>query len=122
MRAGSWRTRDISIDGKNHTDINFANIGNHVAFIAAMKYFQQSLGTLANAMTDEERLVMKKECKKFILRDEVLSKKFSACIDEDQEWVLKYISTGKGIIPYEMITSFDSLDISLEEGSFFLPH
>ena len=122
IRAGSWRTRDISIGGKNPTDINFAHIRNQVVFIDSVKYFQQSLGTLANKMTDKEKLAIKKECKKFILRDESLSRKFSACTKEDQEWVLNYLSTGKGTIPYEMITRYDSLDISPEDGNFFLLH
>ena len=72
-------------------------------------------------MTDKERLAVKKGWKKFILRDDVLSKKINACTDEDQEWVLIYLSTRKGVIPYKMITRFDSLNISPEEGSFFLP-
>ena len=118
MKTDSQRTRDISIGFKDPTDTNFANIGNQVAFIDTIKHFLQSLGTLAGIMTDEERLTVKK-CKMFILRDEVLSKKFNACTDEDQEWVFKYLSTGKSIIPCDMITRFDSLDISPEEGSFF---
>ena len=73
-------------------------------------------------MTDDEKLAIKKGCKKFILRDESLSKIFNLCTDEDQEWVLNYLSTGKGTIPYEMITRYDSSDISPEEGNFFLPH
>ena len=72
-------------------------------------------------MTDDEKLAIKKECKKIILRDESLSKKFNLCTEEDQEWVLNYLSTGKGAIPYEVITRYDSLDISPEEGNFF-PH
>ena len=40
----------------------------------------------------------------------------------DREWVLDYLSSGKGVISYEMIQRFESLDISPEEGSFFLPH
>ena len=62
MRAGPWRTRDISIVGKNFIDINFANIGNLVAFIDTIKYFQRSLAVLANTMTDEERERVKDEC------------------------------------------------------------
>ena len=73
-------------------------------------------------MTDDEKLAIKKGCKKFILRDESLSKKFNLCTEEDQEWVLNYLSTGKGTIPHEMITRYDSSDISPEEGNFFLPH
>ena len=73
-------------------------------------------------MTDREKLAVKKECKKFILRDENWSKKFNACTEEDQEWVLNYFSSGKGTIPYQMVTGYDSLDITSEEGNFFLPH
>ena len=30
--------------------------------------------------------------------------------------------SGKGTIPYELITEYDSLDIVLDNGDFFLPH
>ena len=33
IKAGSWRTRDINIGGKNPTDMNFVRIGNQVVFI-----------------------------------------------------------------------------------------
>ena len=33
----------------------------------------------------------------------------------DQEWVLNYISSGKGTIPYQLISDFDSLNISPEK-------
>lgn len=118
MRAGSWRTRDISIEGKNPIDINFVNTGNQVVFIDTIKHFKQSLATLASNMTDTEKTAVREECKKFILKDEDLSKKFNSCREEDQEWVFKYPSTGKRTIPQEMITMFDSLDISPEEGIF----
>ena len=55
LRASVWRTRDISIGGKNPTNINFANIGNHGAFIDTIKCFQQSLGMLASNLTDKEK-------------------------------------------------------------------
>ena len=50
-------------------------------------------------MTDKERQIVRKECKKFILNDKNLSKKFKICSEEDQEWVLDYPSSGKGTIP-----------------------
>ena len=99
IRADSWRTRDINIGGKNPTDINFARIGNQVVLIDTVKYFQQSLATLANTMTDKERQIVRKECKKLILNDKNLSKKFKICSEEDQESVLDYPSSGKGTIP-----------------------
>ena len=44
------------------------------------------------------------------------------CSEDNQELVLNYLSSGKDVIPYEMITRFDSLNISPEEGIFFVPH
>ena len=40
------------------------------------------------------------------------SKKFSSWNKVDQEWVLTYLSTGKGTIPYQLVTEFDSFSIS----------
>ena len=39
LRAGVSKTRDITIGGKNPTNINFANIGNKVMFIDTINYF-----------------------------------------------------------------------------------
>ena len=55
LRAGVWKTRDITIGGKNPTDINFASIDNQVQFIDTIKYFQQSLGGLAGSLTSSEK-------------------------------------------------------------------
>ena len=90
--------------------------------IDTIKDFQQSLGTLASNLTDHEKLYIRKECKKFIKKDPSLARKFNICTKEDQEWILDYLSTDKGTIPYEMITRYDSLDISPEEGKFFQQH
>ena len=103
MRLGTWRTRNISIGGTNIVEINFANIGNQVKFIVTLKYYQQSLSALATTMTDQE-------------------KQFSKCYFEDQQWILNYLSSCKGIIHYEMITRFDSLDISPPEDFFLRYH
>ena len=35
--------------------------------------------------------------------------------DDDVDWILEYLSSGKGTIPYQMITDFDSLDIKPEK-------
>ena len=44
------------------------------------------------------------------------------CYKEGKERVLDYLPTGKGKIPYQMVTRFDSLGIAPEEGNIFLPH
>ena len=122
LTAGVWRTRDISIGGKNLANINFANIGNQVVFIDTIKCFQQSLGTLASNLTDNKKPAVWKECQKFIRKDKNLCGKFELCSAEEQEWALDYLSKGKGTILYEMITRYNSLDIAAEDKKSFFPH
>lgn len=104
--------------GKNPTDINFANISNQVQFIDTIKYFQQSLAALANRMTSSEKSEIYGACKKYILINPKLSKKFSFLSKTDKEWVFKYLSSGKGTILYELISDFDSLNISPNKDFF----
>ena len=63
-------------------------------------------------MTDIERQKVKKVCKPF------LAEKFMFMNEKDEEWVLNYLASGKGVLPYQMVMSFDSLDIKLQ-GEFF---
>ena len=73
------------MSGKNPPNINFVSIGNQVMFLDTIKYFQQSLGTLASNLTKSEKLAIRTECKKFLNKDENLSKKFNALAEKDQE-------------------------------------
>ena len=66
QKAAVWRTRDISVGGKNPADINFENIVNQVMFLDAIKYFQQSFGALASSLIDNEKSAIIRECEKFI--------------------------------------------------------
>ena len=52
------------------------NIGNQVMLIHTIKYFQQSLETLASNLTENEKLVIWKECKKFLKKEEHFDEKF----------------------------------------------
>ena len=112
IRPSVWETSGIEIGGRNPTDVNFAIIRNQVRFIDTVKYFLQSLGNLANSMADIERENVRKVCRRF------LAEKLMFLTDEDEKWVLDYLSSGKGMIPYQMITDFDSLQITPEDGFF----
>ena len=112
IRPSIWETPGIEIGGKNPTDVNFAVIRNQVRFIETVKYFRQSLGRLAYSMTDVERENVRKVCRRF------LAEKLMFSTDEDEKWVLDYLSSGKGMIPYLMNTYFDSLQIVPEDGFF----
>ena len=54
-------------------------------FLDTIKYFQQSLGTLASKLTKSEKLAIRTECKKFLNKDENLSKIFNALAEKDEE-------------------------------------
>ena len=118
LRASVWKTRDMVVGGKNPTDINFAYIGNQIQFIDTIKYFQQSLGALASSLTSSEKESTYKECERYLLKDNILSIKFQMLSQTEREWVLEYISSGKGTIPYELITGSYSLNISPNKDFF----
>ena len=113
IRPTIWETTDINIGGKNTTDINFAIIQNQVRFIDTVKYFQQSLANLASSMTKIEQKNVRKKFKR------LLAHKLMFCNKEQENWVLDYLTSGKGIIPYQMITNLDSLKQALRDGHFF---
>ena len=55
---------------------NYANISEHIKFIDSVKHYQQSLATLANTMTTEEKENIEMSCKKLMQRDQKLNQKF----------------------------------------------
>ena len=91
-----------------------AIIKNQVWFIDTVKYFQQSLGSLADSMTDTERNNVKNICRKF------LADKLMFLNEENENWILDYLESGIGMIPYQLITDFESLDIRPEKGFFHI--
>ena len=98
FRPSVWETTDISIGGKNPTNVNFVIIKNQVKFINTIKYFQQNLASLAASMTNEERENVKKNCRVF------LAEKLMYVKDDDVDWILEYLSSGKGTIPLDAET------------------
>ena len=113
LRPTVWETADIKIGGSNPTNINFAMIQNQVRFIDTIKYFQQSLENLAASMTDIEKNNVRETSKRFLAFDLIFLDQ------EQQDWILDYLTSGKGIIPYQMITTVDSLETEPKNGAFF---
>ena len=113
LRLTVWRTQEIHIGAKNPSNVNFAIIKNQVKFIDTVKYFQQSLASLAKSMTDDEQENVKRTCRNFI------ANKLMLLTEENKKWVLDYICSGKGTIPYQIVKTLDSLEIKPENGDFF---
>ena len=103
FRLTVWETTDIKIGAKNASNINFAVIGNQVRFIDTIKYFQQSLANLASSMNDVEKQSIRDTFAR------VLQDKMPFCPPDDREWILDYLTKGKGTLPYQKITKLNSL-------------
>ena len=118
IRLCVWRTKQLYIGGTNLTNVQYANIGLQVKFIDTMKYYQQSLSSLAKSADENEIANFRNSCQKFIEGNATYSTAFSSLLDQDRTWVWDYLSGGKGIIPYELTKSHEDLDTT-PEGEFF---
>ena len=70
-------------------------------------------------MSDEEKKGVRTECENFIKKDPKLNEKFFVCKEIDREGILNYLSSGKSVIPYQMMQHPESLDINPEKDNFF---
>ena len=103
LRLDAWRTTNLSSGGKDLTSVSYANISDQIKFIDTVKYFQHSLSTLANSMSDKEKKGLRIESENFIKKDPKLNEKFFTCNEINREWILNYLSSRKDVISYEMI-------------------
>ena len=75
-------------------------MGNQVKFIDTIKYHRLSLSSLAANADSEEKKALKTSCEKFIKNHKVLGPNFATLTEDEKEWVLGYLFSGKGVIPY----------------------
>ena len=54
----------------------------------------------------------KASCEKFIKNHKVLAQNFAILTKDEKEWVLRYLSSRKGVIPYETIRLYKDLDLA----------
>ena len=118
IRLCVWRTKQLNIRGTNLTNVQYANIGLQVKFIDTMKYYQQSLSFLAKSAAQNEIANFRNSCQKFIEGNAIYPTAFNSFSDQDTRRVLVYLSSRKGVIPYELIKSHEDLDTT-PEGVFF---
>ena len=98
----------LNIGGKNLTQINFSNITDEIKFIDSLKHYQKSLAELASALTDEEKISIKKSAEQFFNQHYYFSKVWPYLNSKKKENILGIVSEGKGVISYELIINTDS--------------
>ena len=112
------RRKQLNIGGTNLSNVQYANIGNQLKFIDTMKYYRQSLSSLAKNASEIEEKNIRASCLKFIEKNETYSATFNSLPDNDKNWILDYLCRGKGVIPYEKIKTHQDLE-SILKNDFF---
>ena len=100
------------------TNVQYASIGTKVKLIDTIKYYQQSLSSLAKNANYVEKKNVRQSCRRFIENKAIFSLVFNSLSDENQNWVLEYLCEVKGVIPYEKIKTDEDLNC-VPEGDFF---
>ena len=118
IRLSAWKTKDINIGGTGLTNVSFASI-DQLKLIDTMKYFQTSLGKLAETLSADKKCTIQKLTVQFLTTHSYFSKVSKELSSNQKNKVIEIIIGGKGIIPYEKIESIDSLQITPKDGIFF---
>ena len=84
-----------------------------------MKYFQTSLGKLAETLSADKKRAIQKLTVQFLTTHSYFSKVWKELSSNQKNKVIEIIIGGKGIIPYEKIELINSLQITPEDGIFF---
>ena len=84
-----------------------------------MKYYQKSLGQLADTLSDKEREAVKRASEQFLKQHDYFSEVWKYVGPTQKEKILDTIAAGKGLIPYEKITNQHNFFLTPENGTFF---
>ena len=106
--------------GKGIRNLNYTSIGDQVKFIDTIKFYQEPLHALAASMEPTENQYIKRSIIVFLETRPKFSFKYSTLTFDNKKWVVDYLPSGKGVIPYEMIKQWEDLNIatSLTENFF----
>ena len=67
---------------------------------------------------EEEEEKKKREYKKLLMRHRYFGEIFASLSEQEKNWILKYLSSGKGVIPYKKIKHYESLKLKPADSEF----
>ena len=118
IRLCVWHTKQLNIGEKKLANVQYANVGLQVKFIDTIKYYSQSLSSLAKRADENEKTNIERTCQKFIYKTQNILAAFNSLSDENKKLVLDYLSGGKGATPCEKIKSHEDLNYVPENEVF----
>ena len=116
-----WQTQEVSLLSSGLTTLKSYALGRQVKFMDSVKYYQQALSRLARSTDSSERERIQSLLLDYLaFQHPYYSQLFlSDLTEEDRNFVLEYLSSGKGCFPFEVVTGFDSLSPTPEDGDFW---
>ena len=118
FRLFVWRTKNLRIGGKGINNLNYANIGDQIKFIDTIKFYQEPLSKIAKNTEPSEKENIKKSLIVFLETHPKYCFKYNLLSFENKMWVVNYLSSGKGVIPYESIKKWEDLKKSPKTDFF----
>ena len=113
-----WRTKNVSIGGKNVTDIQYASIGDHVKFIDTVKCYQQSQANLVENCDEDERENIKKSLLHFLQNHPKYRTKFEKLTENEKNGLSNILALARELFHMKKIKGWSDLD-SHPKGEFF---
>ena len=110
--ASAWCSKELNIGGNSLTQANYGNIGGKIKLSDSLKFYQRSLGELYSTLTEEEKNAVKKLTENFLNQYYYVCTIWPYLRIQKEEKILKIISEGKRIIPYEIIVDMESFFIT----------
>ena len=117
--ASAWCSKKLNIGGTNLTHVNYGIIDNEIKLIDSLKYYQKSLADLSSTLKKEEKKAAEKLTWEFFNQHYYFSTVWPYLTQKLQEKILDIITSGKGIIPYELIVDMKSLLLMPDDEQFW---
>ena len=100
------------------THVIYGIIDNELKLIDSLKYYQKSLADLSSTLTQEEKRAAEKVMKQLLNQHYYFSTVWPYLPLKLQKKVLDIVTSGKGIIPYELIVDMKSLLLTPDDEQF----
>ena len=101
------------------THVNYGIIDNEIKLTDSLKYYQKSLADLSSTLKKEEKKAAEKLTWEFFNQNYYFSTVWPYLTQKLQEKILDIITSGKGIIPYELIVDMKSLLLMPDDEQFW---
>ena len=117
--ATAWCSKKLDIGGTNLTHVNYGILENEIKLIDSMKYYQKSLAALSSTLNQYEKEKVEQLTIQFFNQHSYFSTVWLYLQPKVKKEILEIITSGKGVIPYELIVQMDSLLLTPDDDKFW---